>query len=365
MRRKPIIILLIILMFVTNISLSYAFWASSISGNNHQANGDILVGSWDFETLVSVFTDFEDVTKSAYASGEIITYGYTWLLDDALIGTIASDLKNDLKSARLRTGVIESRFSIENLRKISFYAGRFGSDSLGTINIQLSQDQTSWTSYQTIQVTSSLTLYTITFSEENVNLLGYSLEDALFIRFRSTDTSRINIDDLNIEYKEIVLQELNFLEDFENATKTAYTSATITINGLNWLLNDALIGTLNQDQKNGLRSIRLRNGHVTTLFKVENIKEISFFVGNYNQTTQSANFTLRVSKDNITWHTLDTITTTSAFVLYSMTLSESMLSPFGLSLTDGLYIRLASNDTRRINIDDFKIIYLGENSFNT
>jgi len=125
-----------------------------------------------------------------------------------------------------------------------------------------------------------------------------------------------------------------------------------------------LIGSLSQDQKYGTKSIRLRNGHVTTLFKVKQVQEISFYVGNYNQTSQSANFTLSISKDTITWHIISTIPTTASFVLYTLSITESLLNTYGLVPDDGLYIRLASNDNRRINIDDFIIKYLGENSFN-
>jgi hypothetical protein len=364
MTKKNIIHILLIFLLLTNISLTYAFWASTIESGQAGSDTNITIGAWEYEETLSIFTDFEDVSKGSYTIGDISTYGYTWTLDDTLIGTLSSDQKNGLKSVRLRNGVLESGFSVENLKGISFVAGRFGTDSLGTLYIELSDDKLIWDTYQSFTVTEQFISYNIAFIESNLSNIGLSNEDPLYVRLRSSDVFRINIDDLSLNYTQIVSQELSFVEDFETAVKAAYAVGTVTINSLDWVLSDALIGTSSQDQKNGSRSVRLRNGHVTTQFKVENINEISFYVGNYNQTSQSALFNLQLSNNGINFYTIETITTTSSFVLYSLQLTEELLNPFGLSVTDGLYIRLASTDSRRVNIDDFTIIYIGEDSFN-
>lgn len=48
--------------------------------------------------------------------------------------------------------------------------------------------------------------------------------------------------------------------DFEGTgeTKASYTSGTVTLNGLQWDMTEALIGTSSSDWKNGLRSARMR-----------------------------------------------------------------------------------------------------------
>lgn len=345
-------------------TFSYAFWASSIIPDNDQSSAFITVGVWDYEVTLSTFTDFEDVSKGAYASDEITTNGETWLFDDALIGTLSSDLKNDAQSARLRNGVIETTFATTNLKSLTFYAGRFGTDALSTLSIELSSDRNTWQSYDSFSVSTSLQYYNIVFTESGLTNLGYDVDDALYVRFTSNDNNRINIDDVSINYTASLLEEYLFVEDFETASKAAYAIDTITINNLDWELDDALIGSLNNDQKNGSSSIRLRNGYVETLFKVRNIEEISFYYGNYNQQNPSGNLTVNVSLDGMTWHIIDTLSSSSSFVMYTINITDTLLNPFGLSTSDALYIRLSSNDQRRINIDDFSIICLGESNFN-
>jgi len=365
MKSRKWIYLLMLILIIANTSFSFAYWASLIEEASQESNTQINIGSWDMPVTVSLFTDFEDVSKGSYATGSITTYGYSWIFNDALIGTLSSDLKNDSQSARLRTGFIQSEFSIKNLEKIRFYAGRFGTDSLGTFTIELSEDGINFEIYQSITVTSSLLAYEIIFVEQDVNQLGLSLTNDLYIRFRTTDSHRINIDDLDIDFLESANELLFYTEDFETAIKTAYASASISINGYNWYLNDTLIGTLNQDQKNGSRSIRLRNGYFNTEFRIANLNKLSFYVGNYNTQSQSANLFIEVSTNGSTWYTVvSNITTTASFVLYELNINNALLSPFGLSVFDPLYIRIGSNNNNRVNIDDITFEYYGSNNFN-
>ncbi len=55
------------------------------------------------------------------------------------------------------------------------------------------------------------------------------------------------------------------LEDFEGATKTAYTAADVVLTSGTWNLNDALIGNTTSDPKNGLQSARVRNSGKLTM----------------------------------------------------------------------------------------------------
>jgi len=363
MKRRYIIYLLICLVLITNTS-SYAFWASSIIGDNENASLSIDIGTWNYAITLSKFTDFEDVSKGSYASGEITTNGETWLLDDALIGTLTSDLKNDSNTVRIRNGVAETTFATTNLESVSFYAGIFGSDSASTLFIELSTNQTTWLTYQSFTVTGSFVNYDIEFTENELDNLGLSSDDALYFRFRSNNSQRINVDDVSLNYGAFTLDEYVFVEDFESAYKQGYAIDIITINDLDWVFNDALIGSLSSDQKNGSRSIRLQNGYVETIFRVENMEEISFNFGNFSQNTPSANLTINISEDGVNWYTIDTLASTSSFEAYSIDITDTLLNTFGLSKMDGLYIRLLSNDSKRINIDDFSIVCLGESSFN-
>jgi hypothetical protein len=65
----------------------------------------------------------------------------------------------------------------------------------------------------------------------------------------------------------------DYLVDFEGAgeTKTSYASGTVNLNGVDWDLTEALIGTVASDIKNGARAARIRNsGSLTMLADKEN-----------------------------------------------------------------------------------------------
>jgi hypothetical protein len=70
--------------------------------------------------------------------------------------------------------------------------------------------------------------------------------------------------------------------DFEGAgeTKVSYASGTVTLSGLDWELNQSLIGTQANDFRNGARSLRLRgfsNSSATmTQDKTNGLGNISF-----------------------------------------------------------------------------------------
>lgn len=48
-------------------------------------------------------------------------------------------------------------------------------------------------------------------------------------------------------------------ETFESGTKTSYTAANVTVGSGSWYFDDALIGNLSTDRKNGSQSTRIRN----------------------------------------------------------------------------------------------------------
>src|SRR6185369_11271852 len=56
-------------------------------------------------------------------------------------------------------------------------------------------------------------------------------------------------------------------ETFESGTKTAYATGNVTLTTGVWTFNDALIGDLSTDRKNGTKSARIRNsGKLTETF---------------------------------------------------------------------------------------------------
>ena len=80
--------------------------------------------------------------------------------------------------------------------------------------------------------------------------------------------------------------------DFEgtNETKTSYASGDVTLSGLSWNMTDALIGTLDSDWKNGIRSARLRGYGTSIMTMLENktngLGTLSFYYRRYGTEAQ-------------------------------------------------------------------------------
>ncbi len=147
--------------------------------------------SFVFTLQAQLFESFEEGSKITYAPFSIELSTGEWMFSGALIGTLAGDKKNGLKSARIQDGYIEMEFDYPlGLSEISFYAANFSNDSGGAVQVSYSEDSgENWYPLgNAISLGSELTQYTIAGSiEENVRL-----------RFSRTAGNRINIDDVLI-----------------------------------------------------------------------------------------------------------------------------------------------------------------------
>jgi len=144
---------------------------------------------------------------------------------------------------------------------------------------------------------------------------------------------------------------VNLSEGFENASKTAYTAATVSLASGNWYFDDALIGNSTTDRKNGSNSARIRNtGKVTMQFNLANgastvqVKH-AIFSADASSTWElwmSTNSGTAWSKVGSTVSTTSTTLTTSSF-----TVNQSGNVRFE--------IRKISGGANRINIDDITV----------
>jgi phosphatidylserine/phosphatidylglycerophosphate/cardiolipin synthase-like enzyme len=139
-----------------------------------------------------------------------------------------------------------------------------------------------------------------------------------------------------------------FFEDFESGDKTYYGAATISLSTGNWYLNDALIGTLANDKKNGTRSVRIQNsGTMEMSFDYPNgMIDVSFFAANYGS-DGVGNVRASYSIDGGTNWTFigDPIPLTATLTKY--TLSKS--------IEGNVRLRFTKSGGTRINIDDVRI----------
>jgi hypothetical protein len=149
-----------------------------------------------------------------------------------------------------------------------------------------------------------------------------------------------------------------YVVDFEAETKTGYASATLAINGLDWDLTNALIGTAAADFKNGLKSLRMR-GYATSSAtmlqdKANGIGAISFLYSEYGTDIQTS-WRVEYSTDaGVTWTQAGTDFTATGGNLNPETFSATV------NVLGNARIRIVETTglgttNKRTNIDDITI----------
>jgi phosphatidylserine/phosphatidylglycerophosphate/cardiolipin synthase-like enzyme len=136
-------------------------------------------------------------------------------------------------------------------------------------------------------------------------------------------------------------------EDFEEGDKASYAPANIEIETGSWHFNDALIGTLDSDKKNGLRAARIRNGYIRMDFDYPaGLSELSFFAASFSSDSGGSVQVSFSTDQGGTWEELgDNITLTSELTQYTI----------AGSIDDNVRLRFEKTGGNRINIDDVLI----------
>ena len=152
----------------------------------------------------------------------------------------------------------------------------------------------------------------------------------------------------------------SYIIDFEgaNETKGSYASGTVTLSGINWDLTEAVVGTLANDKKNGVRSLRMRRsgtsaGSATMLSdKANGVGTISFKYARYGTETGQPILTVQYSTDGgQNWTQAG-----STITQFPDTLTDWSAT---VNTTGNVRIRFITDTTgtneRRLNIDDITI----------
>lgn len=186
-------------------------------------------------------------------------------------------------------------------------------------------------------------------------LLASSLMPAVGPSVYAADPTTDAAQQANMDWK------LLFKEDFENGSKDKYASGTVDLPSGPWTFNDALIGTLDNDKKNGKQSVRIRNsGQLTMNFDVTVTQSVYVEVYHalYGIDT-GGKWKLQYSLDQgSTWNDLAPIGKTEVVVTPTAELSsiafqlDDINGPvrFQIVKTDGL-----TDGKTRINIDDVAV----------
>jgi endonuclease G len=140
-----------------------------------------------------------------------------------------------------------------------------------------------------------------------------------------------------------------FPETFESGSKGSYAAADVTLSTGVWNFDDALIGTLSTDRKNGAKSARIENsGLITMKFDVTNgasevdIKHAVF------SSDGSSTWQLWYSTDGgSTWTQTGSTITTSSTTLTTAT--------FLMNINGNVRFQVRKLSGGRLNLDDFSI----------
>ncbi|PTQ99999.1 endonuclease G [Mucilaginibacter yixingensis] len=135
---------------------------------------------------------FESGSKTAYADATVTLSTGSWDLNDAVIGNLATDVKNGAWAVRLRTGSISMMFDINGLTQISIKHAKYGADAASTWQLMMSDD--GGTTYK--QVGTDISETSTTFVTDS-----FKVTTTKKVRFKiqKTGTTRINLDDITFK----------------------------------------------------------------------------------------------------------------------------------------------------------------------
>jgi hypothetical protein len=147
-------------------------------------------------------------------------------------------------------------------------------------------------------------------------------------------------------------------ENFETGSKTSYTTGNVTLSTGVWNFNDALLGNLPTDRKNGTQSARVRNsGTITMQFDIAG--------GAASVTVQHAVFG---SDGSSTWQLWYSTNGGASFIQAGPTVTTSstalQTASFTLSVAGNVRFQLRKTDGtgNRVNFDNFIVNGGGDKS---
>jgi endonuclease G len=144
---------------------------------------------------VTTAEGFEGATKTAYAAADVTLGSGVWNMNDALIGTLATDVKTGAAAGRIRnSGRITMRFDRASAGTVTVHHASFASDAAGSWALFSSRNSGStWTQVGTSRTSPTTGAFsTATFT---VNVTG-----TIRFEIRKLDggANRIDIDDIQV-----------------------------------------------------------------------------------------------------------------------------------------------------------------------
>lgn len=292
--------------------------------------------------------DFENASKSSYAGASVSFADGNWYFQEALIGSLDSDAKNGFRSVRMRyNGVITMNFDLpDGAKSVSLSYAKYGRDNQTSFALYYSTDAgATWIKSGGEFTAKNTSLSMATFA---INATG-----AIRFEIRKTDgkSERLNIDDISVVPNPVTNPVAgNLVEDYEAGSKGSYTSGIVELPTGSWYLEEALLGTLDNDRKIGLKSARIRDYGVLQMnFDVNGAQNVSIAHAVYGS-DGSSSWELQASKDGgSVWTAVGNSITSTSTSLGTVN--------FSVNYTGNVRFRIVklSGSGNRLNIDDFSI----------
>ena len=150
----------------------------------------------------------------------------------------------------------------------------------------------------------------------------------------------------------------HFPESFDDASKSRYEGGNVTVSSGQWYLENAMIGSADNDQKDGMKSIRMKEtAKLSMKFDIPSgIQQVRFKYGVY-QLDKGSSFELWASTNNGTsWNKVgSTITATDKSL-------QDALFNVNLQQSARIEIRKTDGSANRLNIDNIVVITYGSSS---
>ena len=237
---------------VAAIAAIVAGCATSAPGEPGDPDGS---GTPEIGSAAILSEGFETGTKTAFAAADVTLASGVWNLDDALIGTLSSDVKTGAAAGRIRnSGHITMKFDRTGAGTVTIHHASFGSDASGTWGLFESQNGgTTWTQVGASRTTTGGSFSTATFT---VNLAGTIRFD---IRKLDGGANRIDIDDISItDFAGGALLSVHTTMGIPAPTSTGDPNAFLSVksdyvisynasrkvpNWVSWELNTSYLGT--------------------------------------------------------------------------------------------------------------------------
>jgi endonuclease G, mitochondrial len=153
----------------------------------------------------------------------------------------------------------------------------------------------------------------------------------------------------------------NFPEGFDGASKSRYEGGNVMVSSGQWYLDNAVMGGAENDQKNGTKSVRMKEtAKLTMNFDCPNgIQQVRFKYGVY-QLDKASTFELWASTNaGSSWKQVGTTLTASEKAL------RDALFNVNISQAARIEIRKTDGSVNRLNIDDITIVTYGSSTNST